>query len=43
VAEAYRQLGASEPDRVTIVPAGDDPEAVAKEIVDLIDAKRSRR
>jgi dTMP kinase len=43
VAEAYRQLGASEPDRVTIVPTGDDPEAVAKEIVDLIDAKRSRR
>lgn len=43
VAEAYRQLEASEPDRVTIVPAGDDPEAVAKEIVDLIDAKRSGR
>jgi dTMP kinase len=43
VAEAYRQLEASEPDRVTIVPAGDDPEAVAKEIVDLIDAMRSGR
>ena len=41
VAEAYRQLEAAEPDRVAIVPAGDDPEAVAKEIVDLIDAKRS--
>ncbi|HJU81112.1 MAG TPA: dTMP kinase [Acidimicrobiia bacterium] len=41
VADAYRQLEAAEPDRVTIVPAGDDPEAVAKEIVDLIEAKRS--
>ena len=40
VAEAYRQLGAADPERVTIVPAGDDPEAVAKEIADLIDAKR---
>ncbi|HKZ20139.1 MAG TPA: dTMP kinase [Acidimicrobiia bacterium] len=41
VAEAYRHLEAAEPERVTIVPAGDDPEAVAKEIVDLIDGKRS--
>ncbi|MGH8958839.1 MAG: dTMP kinase [Acidimicrobiia bacterium] len=40
VDEAYRQLSAADPRRVMIVPAGDDPEAVAKGIVDLIDSYR---
>ncbi|MGH8924955.1 MAG: dTMP kinase [Acidimicrobiia bacterium] len=40
VAEAYRNLAGAEPERVTIVLAGDDPEAAAKGILDLIDSKR---
>ena len=41
VAEAYRQLAAADPGRVAMVPAGDNPESVAKGIVDLIDSRRS--
>lgn len=41
VAEGYRELAANEPERVTIIPAGNDPEAVAEEILDIVDAKRS--
>lgn len=37
VAEAYRELARQEPDRVVIVPANDDPETVAKRIIELIE------
>jgi dTMP kinase len=40
VAEAYRRLAEADPGRVTIVPAGDNPEAVAKGILELIDQRR---
>lgn len=40
VADAYRRLAEAEPGRVSIVPAGDNPEAVAKGILELIDQRR---
>jgi dTMP kinase len=40
VANAYRRLAEADPGRVTIVPAGDNPEAVAKGILELIDQRR---
>jgi dTMP kinase len=43
VADAYRRLAEADPGRVTIVPAGDNPEAVAKGILELIDQSRLAR
>jgi dTMP kinase len=40
VADSYRRLAEADPGRVTIVPAGDNPEAVAKGILELIDQRR---
>ncbi|HEY3427678.1 MAG TPA: dTMP kinase [Acidimicrobiia bacterium] len=40
VAAAYRRLAEADPGRVRIVPAGDNPEAVAKGILELIDQRR---
>ncbi len=41
VAQAYRDLAAAEPQRVTLIEIGDEPEVVARAIFDLIEARRS--
>jgi dTMP kinase len=41
VGEAYRHLAATEPERVTMISSSDNPEAVAKEILELIDSQRA--